>query len=226
MLLCYIHRLTPTSNRHGRPPLSTSALLASANFTLSLLPQRLAHRLKALRNLPFIVVSNPHIARIHGNYVHSLRTLLPYHERSITTLEEEMQFTEVMADLVQTHANTIPFLARGFLECRRYINPEAITRFLDEHLRARIGTRLVAEQHIALHLSSQPRNPPSPPSASSPTSNAPPLDSSDSHIGIIDTLLRPRLVGSPLRISRLGNLRTQIRRPATRGPQGQYRCNP
>ena len=105
-----------------------------------------------------------------------------------------MQFTEVMADLVQTHANTIPFLARGFLECRRYINPEAITRFLDEHLRARIGTRLIAEQHIALHLSSQPRNPPSPPSPSSasfPTSTASLPDFSDSHIGIIDTLLRP-----------------------------------
>ena len=104
-----------------------------------------------------------------------------------------MQFTEVMADLVQTHANTIPFLARGFLECRRYINSEAITRFLDEHLRARIGTRLIAEQHIALHLSSQPRNPPSPPSSptSFPTSNASPPDFSNSHIGIIDTLLRP-----------------------------------
>ena len=61
-----------------------------------------------------------------------------------------------MADLVQTHSNTIPVLARGFLECRKYISPVEVTKFLDEHLRARIGTRLIAEQHIALHMESQP----------------------------------------------------------------------
>ncbi|KAI4267353.1 MAG: hypothetical protein LQ337_008394, partial [Flavoplaca oasis] len=173
--------------RHGRPPLSTPSLLSSANFTLSLLPIRLAHRIQALRNLPFIVVSNPHIASIYANYTHSLSTLLPWQERRITTLEEEVKFTAVMADLVATHSNTIPTLARGFLECRRYISPGDVTRFLDEHLRARIGTRLIAEQHIALHLSSQPHNhtynhgSPSSPQTTDPSSC----------IGVIDTALHP-----------------------------------
>lgn len=114
--------------------------------------------------------------------MHSLSTLLPYQERRITTLEDEVQFTEVMADLVQTHSNTIPILARGFLECRKYISPAEVTRFLDEHLRARIGTRLVAEQHIALHLSSQPHCQGSVESS---------RDASPTHIGVIDTALRP-----------------------------------
>ncbi|MCJ1471296.1 hypothetical protein MMC07_009944, partial [Pseudocyphellaria aurata] len=168
--------------RHGRPPLSADALFSSANFTLSLLPVRLAHRLQALRNLPFIVVSNPHIARIYSNYVHSLSTLLPYHERQITNLDDETNFTEVMADLVQTHSNTIPILARGFLECRKYISPSDVTKFLDEHLRTRIGTRLIAEQHIALHLSSHPHN---------HGTSRKLQSSSSSHIGVIDTALRP-----------------------------------
>ncbi|KAL8784740.1 MAG: hypothetical protein Q9195_008922 [Heterodermia aff. obscurata] len=168
--------------RHGNPPLSTEALFSSANFTLSLLPIRLAHRIQALRNLPFIVVSNPHIARIYGNYMHSLSTLLPYQERRITTLEVESQFTEVMADLVQTHSNTIPVLARGFLECRKYISPAEVTKFLDEHLRTRIGTRLIAEQHIALHLSSHPHSP----GGVEATTNV-----SSTHVGVIDTALRP-----------------------------------
>ena len=142
--------------RHGRPPLSEDALLASANFTLSLLPGRLAHRIQSLRSLPFIVVSIPHISHIYNNYLHSLSTLVPYQQRRITTLEEEKVFTDVMADLVQTHSNTIPILAKGFLECRKYTSPGEVTRFLDEHLRARIGTRLIAEQHIALHMSSTP----------------------------------------------------------------------
>ncbi|KAF2279349.1 mitochondrial pyruvate dehydrogenase kinase-like protein [Westerdykella ornata] len=142
--------------KHGRPPLTTQQLLSSANFTLSILPARLAHRIKSLRNLPFIVVSNPHISKIHSNYIHSLSTLLPWAEREITTLEDEVKFTEVMADLVHTHSNTISILARGFIEARKYISPKDVTRFLDEHLRARIGTRLIAEQHLALHFSSQP----------------------------------------------------------------------
>lgn len=128
------------------------------------------------------MVSNPHIARIYSNYVHSLSTLLPYHERQITNLEDETQFTEVMADLVQTHSNTIPILARGFLECRKYISPADVTKFLDEHLRTRIGTRLIAEQHIALHLSSHPHNN----GTRRKLQNA-----SSSYIGVIDTALRP-----------------------------------
>jgi hypothetical protein len=167
--------LTLTSPRHGRPPLSEEALLSSANFTLSLLPARLAHRVQCLRNLPFIVVSNPHISAIYNNYLHSLSALLPLSKKQITTLKEEETFTEVMADLVQTHSNTIPVLARGFLECRKYISPMEVTRFLDRHLRARIGTRLVAEQHLALHMASQPGLAPRP----------------SNYIGVIDTALRP-----------------------------------
>ena len=116
--------------RHGRPPLSTKQLLNSANFTLSILPSRLAHRVQSLRNLPYIVVANPHVSKIHNNYVHSLSTLLPYAEKRIESLEDEIHFTEVMADLVQTHANTISILARGFLEARKYISPQEVTSFL------------------------------------------------------------------------------------------------
>ncbi|KAK0641568.1 branched-chain alpha-ketoacid dehydrogenase [Cercophora newfieldiana] len=169
--------------KHGRPPLSAEALLASARFTLSLLPIRLAHRIQALRNLPYIVVSNPNIRKIYNNYQHSLSTLLPWQGRTISNLEDEIRFTEVLAELVQTHTDTIPILARGFLECRKYISAAEVTRFLDEHLRARIGTRLVAEQHIALHFSSTPHFDP----GASPT----PCPEHPSYIGVIDTALRP-----------------------------------
>ncbi|KAJ6444249.1 kinase [Purpureocillium lavendulum] len=174
--------------KHGRPPLSEKSLLSSANFTLSLLPIRLARRIQALRNLPYIVVSNPNISRIYNNYLHSLSILLPYWHaagqgQSIASLQDEIKFTNVLAELVATHTDTIPILAKGFLECRRYISPAEVTRFLDEHLRARIGTRLVGEQHIALHFSSQPHFAPE----DSPT----PCPEHPSYIGVIDTALRP-----------------------------------
>ncbi|KAL2754565.1 hypothetical protein ACRALDRAFT_1076219 [Sodiomyces alcalophilus JCM 7366] len=172
--------------KHGRPPLSEQSLLSSANFTLSLLPIRLAHRIQALRRLPFIVVSNPNVEKIYRNYVHSFCTLLPWWQKpknAIRTLEDEIRFTEVLAELVTTHTNTIPTLAQGFRECRRYISPADVTQFLDQHLRARIGTRLIAEQHIALHYSSQPHFDP----AASPT----PCPEHPSYVGVIDTALRP-----------------------------------
>lgn len=128
-------------------------------------------------------MSNPNISKIYNNYLHSLSTLLPYNSKTLRTLEEEIKFTNVLSDLVETHAHTIPILARGFLECRKYISTEEVTSFLDEHLRARIGTRLIAEQHIALHLSSQPHQ--------DPKYNAKP---SDSYIGVIDTALQPAAI--------------------------------
>lgn len=81
-----------------------------------------------------------------------------------------------MADLVRTHSNTIPILAKGFLQCRKYVDPVEVTRFIDQHLRARIGTRLVAEQHLALHVAS---------------TDHPEQHRDDSHIGVIDTALKP-----------------------------------
>lgn len=182
------HPLTkiPASSRHGRPPLSEQGLLASANFALSLIPVRLAHRIQALRSLPYIVVSNPNINRIYNNYLHSLSTLLPWfhpHKPAIQTLAEESRFTAALSELVATHADTIPILARGFLECRRYISPADVTRFLEEHLRVRIGTRLIAEQHIALHASSLPNFD----RAATARQHA----ERPNYIGVIDTLLRP-----------------------------------
>lgn len=98
-------------------------------------------------------------------------------------MEDEIKFTNVLTELVATHADTIPILAKGFLECRRYVSSADVTRFLDQHLRARIGTRLVAEQHIALHFSSQPHFDPD----ASPT----PCPDLPNYIGVIDTALRP-----------------------------------
>lgn len=142
------------------------------------------------------MVSNPNISKIYNNYLHSLSTLLPYKSKTISNLEDEIRFTSVLADLVETHAHTIPTLARGFLECRKYISPVEVTRFLDEHLRARIGTRLIAEQHIALHVSSQPHQ--------DPQTSQHAYDES-SYIGVIDTALQPASI-----INSCGNFVSEI----------------
>jgi signal transduction histidine kinase len=97
-----------------------------------------------------------------------------------STPAEEREFAGILTDIVKTHSNTIPTLARGFLECRRYTTPAEVTAFLDQHLRERIGTRLMAEQHIALHFAST-------------ASDAEDLDDDAStYIGTVDTALQPQ----------------------------------
>lgn len=98
-----------------------------------------------------------------------------------------------MADLVQTHSNTISTLARGFFEARKYTSPQEVTKFLDEHLRTRIGTRLIAEQHIALHLSSSAHSI-LPHEDGGLLGGAVLYDESPSYIGVVDTKLRPESV--------------------------------
>ena len=112
-------------------------------------------------------------------------------------MKEELEFTKILAEVVNTHSNTISTLAQGFLETRKYITPREITVFLDEHLRARIGTRLVAEHHIALHFSSRAHRELDTDSSSDKGNNknatvsgSAPIEKS-SRFGIIDTELRP-----------------------------------
>ncbi|CAI2188791.1 20630_t:CDS:2 [Funneliformis geosporum] len=154
--------------RFGQPPLRTSKLLESANYTRSELPVRLARRVKALQNLPFIVGTNPYIKSIYKLYFDSFELIRSFPER-IENEETDEKFAEMLRKMVSSHTENIPTLAKGFQECKKYMPSEDIKNFLDVMIHARIGTRLIAEQHIALHN----------------------LNDS-SYIGIIDTKLEPR----------------------------------
>lgn len=110
--------------------------------------QRLAHRLQALRNLPYLIVLNPSISQIYSIYFNSFRVVSQINPPK--TLEENDYIVEILEQLVSAHTDTIPILSRGFWEARQYISAEEVTSVLDKHLRARIGTRMLAENHIAL----------------------------------------------------------------------------
>lgn len=64
-----------------------------------------------------------------------------------------IEFTGVLDKLVDSHADVIPILARGIHESRRYMSNSEITDFLNGMIQARIGIRVLAEHHLALHRS-------------------------------------------------------------------------
>ncbi|KAJ6500329.1 atypical/PDHK/BCKDK protein kinase [Mycena sanguinolenta] len=131
----------------GRPVNRTS-VLASVNFAMAEIPRRLAKRVRSLEALPFIVGTNPYVANTLNAYRDSFELLTTF--PAVSTLEENKKFTEQLEDLVHRHANDIPTMAKGFLECAKYMSPTQVSNFLDGMIRNRISVRLIAEQHIAI----------------------------------------------------------------------------
>lgn len=60
------------------------------------------------------------------------------------------EFSNLLADLVLSHADVVPNLANGLVECKRFMRTGEISEFLDDLIRARIGIRVLAEHHLAL----------------------------------------------------------------------------
>ncbi|OAQ30374.1 alpha-ketoacid dehydrogenase kinase [Linnemannia elongata AG-77] len=120
-----------------------------ARYARKELPVRLARRVKSIQNLPFIIGTNPYIKRVYRLYYDSFQALTAFRE-DIRDKEDLDQFAEVLRGLVESHADVIPMLSQGFLECKKYMNTADIQTFLDEMIRSRIGIRLIAEQVIAL----------------------------------------------------------------------------
>ncbi|KFY71867.1 hypothetical protein V499_07937 [Pseudogymnoascus sp. VKM F-103] len=128
--------------------LSEARLLSSANYVRTELPVRLAHRIRDMQTLPYVVVSNHHISEVYELYYQAFENLRRIPE--IKTLEENERFCKTINQTLQEHLIVIPKLAMGILECRDLMKPEDMDKFMNTILRARISRRVIAEQHLAL----------------------------------------------------------------------------
>uniref|UniRef100_A0A8D0CHV2 Protein-serine/threonine kinase n=1 Tax=Scleropages formosus TaxID=113540 RepID=A0A8D0CHV2_SCLFO len=105
---------------------------SSAKYLQKELPVRIAHRIKGFRSLPFIIGCNP--------------TILQVETTSFA------QYCKLVQQLLDDHKDVVTMLAEGFRECRRHIQNEALVRnFLDTTLTSRLGIRMLATHHLALH---------------------------------------------------------------------------
>lgn len=152
----------------GRPVTSES-ILASVSYALAELPRRLATRVRALETLPYIVGTNPYIAKTLHAHRQSFAWLATH--APVTSSSQNEEFVEKLASIVEDHTDDIPTMAKGcvslsdsflnpeiqvldydtsFQECSRYMSPTQISNFLDGAIHNRIAVRLIAEQHITL----------------------------------------------------------------------------
>uniref|UniRef100_A0A7N6FB49 Protein-serine/threonine kinase n=1 Tax=Anabas testudineus TaxID=64144 RepID=A0A7N6FB49_ANATE len=125
-------------------------ILSSAKYLHKELPVRIAHRIKGFRNLPFIIGCNPTILQVHELYIRAYHMLSDF--PPITDQDVAVRFCKLVQQLLDDHKDVVTMLAQGFRECRRHIQDEAIVRnFLDTTLCSRLGIRMLATHHLALH---------------------------------------------------------------------------
>ncbi|XP_078061502.1 branched-chain alpha-ketoacid dehydrogenase kinase-like isoform X1 [Mustelus asterias] len=143
-------RLTPTTMLYAGKSPDGSHLLKSARYLLKELPVRIAHRIKSIRNLPFIMGCNPTILQVHELYIRAFQKLSEF--PPIKNSEVEGQYCRLLQQLLDDHKDVVTLLAEGFRESRRHVKDEAVIRlFLDKTLTSRLGMRMLATHHLALH---------------------------------------------------------------------------
>ncbi|EDN02655.1 pyruvate dehydrogenase kinase [Histoplasma capsulatum] len=128
--------------------ITESRLISSANYVRTELPTRIAHRLRDMQKLPYVVVTNPHLSLVYELYYKAFEKFRGVPE--IRTLEDNDKYCDILRSTLREHLTVIPNLAMGVLECQNLLNPEEMDRFMNTLLRARISRRVIAEQHLAL----------------------------------------------------------------------------
>ncbi|KAJ5165506.1 Pyruvate dehydrogenase kinase, partial [Penicillium coprophilum] len=128
--------------------LTEPRLISSANYVRTELPTRLAHRLRDIQQLPYVVVANPHLTLVYELYYKAFERVRVVPE--IRTLEDNDHFCEILKEMLREHLVAIPNLAIGVLECRHLAPADEMDRLMNTLLRARISRRVIAEQHLAL----------------------------------------------------------------------------
>ncbi|XP_048476876.1 3-methyl-2-oxobutanoate dehydrogenase [lipoamide] kinase, mitochondrial-like [Rhincodon typus] len=143
-------RLTPTTMLYAGKSPDGSHVLKSARYLLKELPVRIAHRIKSIRNLPFILGCNPTILQVHELYIRAFQKLSEF--PPIENREIEGLYCQLLQQLLDDHKDVVTLLAEGFRESRRHVKDEAVIRyFLDKTLTSRLGMRMLATHHLMLH---------------------------------------------------------------------------
>uniref|UniRef100_F1RIR7 Protein-serine/threonine kinase n=1 Tax=Sus scrofa TaxID=9823 RepID=F1RIR7_PIG len=127
-----------------QPPAEKCSVLAAR------LPVRIAHRIKDFRSLPFIIGCNPTILHVHELYIRAFQKLTDF--PPIKDQADEAQYCQLVRQLLDDHKDVVTLLAEGLRESRKHIEDEKLVRsFLDKTLTSRLGIRMLATHHLALH---------------------------------------------------------------------------
>ncbi|KAJ4466082.1 branched-chain alpha-ketoacid dehydrogenase kinase [Lentinula edodes] len=113
-----------------------------ANYVRTELPVRIAHRLRDLQKLPYIVVTQEGIAKVYEVIFTPSTRFRKY--PPITNIKENEAFCEFLAGLLDEH------LSLGMALSSPYLAPDDLDPFMRRMLVSQISRRVLAQHHIAL----------------------------------------------------------------------------
>lgn len=123
-------------------------ILKSANYVRQELPIRIAHRIRDLQALPYVVMTNQHMEDVYNKYWSAFERLRKF--PLIKNMEDNERFCTKLKGLLEDHLTIIPSLTIGVVESSHHLPPQQLDSFMERMLRSRISRRVLAEQHIAL----------------------------------------------------------------------------
>ncbi|KAH8105831.1 alpha-ketoacid dehydrogenase kinase [Cristinia sonorae] len=123
-------------------------LIKSANYVRTELPVRIAHRLRDMQALPYVVVTQEGVAKVYELYWTAFDKFRRYPQ--INTLEENDAFCAFLRTILDEHSTVIPSLSLGLSLSSPYLAPDRLDSFMRRMLVSRISRRVLAEHHVAL----------------------------------------------------------------------------
>ena len=106
--------------------------------------RRLAHRLRDIQALPYVVVQNPHIKNVYETYYKSFDRYRRTPE--IKSTEDNEKFCDLIRATLSEHLTVIPGLAIGVLEVQGLMRPEETDKFMADNAQECKGLSQAAAQ--------------------------------------------------------------------------------
>lgn len=143
----------------GEPLCTPEKRLENAKFLRHELPIRMAQRVMELRSLPYGLSDKDPVQQVANLYSDYIRKMINFGDPSDS---DDGAFTKMLESLFLDQARVIERMAQGVIELRQEIQTHPtvswdsqietdVTQLLDRFFTARIGLRLLVEQHFRAH---------------------------------------------------------------------------
>jgi pyruvate dehydrogenase kinase 2/3/4 len=109
---------------------------------------RLAHRIRDMQLLPYVVVTNPHFSEVYDLYYTAFDAFRKVKE--IRNLDDNDRFCKIIIEMLRQHLTVIPKLAKGVLECDGMMEAEDMDKFMNTILRSVSFAPFCAEEEERL----------------------------------------------------------------------------
>lgn len=87
-----------------------------------------------MQQLPYVVVTNPHIKEVYELYNNAFEMFRKVKE--IKTLDDNEKFCRIISQMLKAHLTVIPKLSMGILESRGRMDAKDLDKFMNTILRS------------------------------------------------------------------------------------------